>query len=151
MDNNKNTLSIAALVLGIVGIIFDFIYAIVGLVAGIVGIVLAVKARKTENAVGMATGGLICSIIAAVSYTHLDVYKRQANEFESRTASYLAAWFNCSNDDIDMDSRSAKKGVEPEAITIEEVDGRYYAFIALERIGGIMAVSYTHLKRMIFP
>ncbi len=28
------------------------------------GIVLAVKARKTENAVGMATGGLICSIIA---------------------------------------------------------------------------------------
>ena len=59
MDNNKNTLSIAALVLGIVGIIFDFIYAIVGLVAGIVGIVLAVKARKTENAVGMATGGLI--------------------------------------------------------------------------------------------
>ena len=64
MDNNKNTLSIAALVLGIVGIIFDFIYAIVGLVAGIVGRVLAVKARKTENAVGMATGGLICSIIA---------------------------------------------------------------------------------------
>ena len=64
MDNNKNTLSIAALVLGIVGIIFDFIYASVGLVAGIVGIVLAVKARKTENAVGMATGGLICSIIA---------------------------------------------------------------------------------------
>ena len=64
MDNNKNTLSIAALVLGIVGIIFDFIYAIVGLVAGIVGIVLALKARKTENAVGMATGGLICSIIA---------------------------------------------------------------------------------------
>ena len=64
MDNNKNTLSIAALVLGIVGIIFDFIYAIVGLVAGIVCIVLAVKARKTENAVGMATGGLICSIIA---------------------------------------------------------------------------------------
>ncbi len=66
MDSNQNTYSIAALVLGIVGIVFDFIYVILGLIAGIVGIVLAVKARKTENAIGMATGGLICSIIAVV-------------------------------------------------------------------------------------
>ena len=73
----------------------------------------------------------------------MEVVYDSANEFESRTASYLAAWFNCSNDDIDMDSRSAKKGVEPEAITIEEVDGRYYAFIALERIGGIMVYDVT--------
>ena len=73
----------------------------------------------------------------------MEVVYDSANEFESRTASYLAAWFNCSNDDIDVDSRSAKKGVEPEAITIEEVDGRYYAFIALERIGGIMVYDVT--------
>lgn len=73
----------------------------------------------------------------------MEVVYDSANEFESRTASYLAAWFNCSNDDIDIDSRSAKKGIEPEAITVQEVDGRYYAFIALERIGGIMVYDVT--------
>ena len=38
MENKNNTLSIAALVLGIVGIVFDFIYTIAGLIIGIVGI-----------------------------------------------------------------------------------------------------------------
>ena len=42
-----------------------------------------------------------------------------------------------------MDSRTAKRGVEPEDSTIEEVDGRYYAVIALERIGGIMVYDVT--------
>ena len=64
MDEQKKTLSIAALVLGIVGIIFDFIVTWVGIVAGIVGIVLAVQARKKEGGNSMATAGLVCSIIA---------------------------------------------------------------------------------------
>lgn len=49
----------------------------------------------------------------------MEVVYDSANEFESRTASYLAAWFNCSNDDIDMDSRSAKKGVDHARLPIE--------------------------------
>ncbi len=50
MENNKNTLSIAALVLGIVGnsTLTSYIPSL-DLVIGIVGIVLAVKARKTEK------------------------------------------------------------------------------------------------------
>ena len=64
MDEQKKTLSIAALVLGIVGIIFDFIVTWVGIVAGIVGIVLAVQARNKEGGNSMATAGLVCSIIA---------------------------------------------------------------------------------------
>ena len=64
MDEQKKTLSIAALVLGIVGIIFDFIVTWVGIVAGIVGIVLAVQARKKERGNSLATAGLDCSIIA---------------------------------------------------------------------------------------
>jgi 2',3'-cyclic-nucleotide 2'-phosphodiesterase (5'-nucleotidase family) len=66
------------------------------------------------------------------------------NQFESKTASYLASWFNCSNDDIDIDSRSAKKGVEPETTTVKEIDGRLYAFIGLERIGGVMVYDVTN-------
>ncbi len=65
------------------------------------------------------------------------------NEFESRTASYLGAWFNCSNDDIEVDSRSAKKGVEPETVTVEQIGERWYAFVGLERIGGVMVYDVT--------
>ena len=64
--------------------------------------------------------------------------------FESETAKFLPEYFNCSNDDIEIDSRSAKKGPEPEAVTVNEVDGREYAFIALERIGGIMVYDVTN-------
>ena len=58
MEEQKKTLSIASLVLGIVGIVFDFIYPIIGIVAGIVGIVLSVQANKKEGKNGMATGGM---------------------------------------------------------------------------------------------
>lgn len=40
-------------------------------------------------------------------------------------------------------SRSAKKGPEPEAVTVGTVGNRTYAFIGLERIGGIMAYDIT--------
>lgn len=59
----KNSYAIAALVLGIVSIVFSFIYVWVGLIAGVVGIILAVKGRKIEDKKGMATAGLVCSII----------------------------------------------------------------------------------------
>lgn len=59
----KNSYAIAALVLGIVSILFSFIFVWVGLIAGVVGIILAVKGRKIEDKKGMATAGLVCSII----------------------------------------------------------------------------------------
>lgn len=62
-NKGGNPLSITALVLGIVSVVFDFIFVWVGLVAGIVGIVLGVKARKKEDAKGMATAGFVVSII----------------------------------------------------------------------------------------
>lgn len=63
--------------------------------------------------------------------------------FESMTAQYLPNWFNCSNDDISVDSRSPKKGSEPESVTINRIGNGYYAFVALERIGGIMVFDVT--------
>lgn len=64
MEEQKKSLTIAALVLGIVGIVFDFVYTIVGIIIGIIGIVMAVQARKKEGNSSMATGGLVCSIVA---------------------------------------------------------------------------------------
>lgn len=62
---NNNGKAIAALVLGILSIIFAFVYTWIGLIAGIVGIVLGVKARH-ECPGGMATGGFVCSIVGVV-------------------------------------------------------------------------------------
>ena len=63
VENQSNGKAVAALVLGIVSLVFDFIIPIIGLIAGIVGIILAVMAKKIPAKKGMATGGLVCSII----------------------------------------------------------------------------------------
>ena len=42
-----------------------------------------------------------------------------------------------------MDDRSGKKGPEAEAVTVGGIDGRIYAFLALERTGGIMVYDVT--------
>ena len=61
----SNGMAVAALVLGIVAIVFAFIFPYVGDAAGIVGIVLAVKARPhaVPGKTGMVTAGLVCSIV----------------------------------------------------------------------------------------
>ena len=66
-----------------------------------------------------------------------------ASDFEAKTFAYLPDYYNASNDDADLESRTAKKGVEPEAVAVAELGGKAYAFIALERIGGIMVYDIT--------
>lgn len=52
--------------------------------------------------------------------------------------------FGSTNDENgSFDSRSDAKGPEPEAIEIGTIDGKSYAFIGLERIGGIMIYDVT--------
>ncbi|MGM9971957.1 MAG: choice-of-anchor I family protein [Anaeroplasmataceae bacterium] len=52
-------------------------------------------------------------------------------------------YFNCSNNNTTLDSRSKKKGPEPESVLVREIDNRYYLFVGLERIGGIMTFDIT--------
>lgn len=68
------------------------------------------------------------------------------SDFEKLTGKFLPDYFNASNDDIELDSRSAKKGPEPESITVGKVGTRSYAFVALERIGGVMIYDITNPK-----
>lgn len=42
-----------------------------------------------------------------------------------------------------FDTRSDNKGVEPEAIDVANIGGRYYAFVGLERLGGVMVYDVT--------
>lgn len=65
------------------------------------------------------------------------------DQFESKTAAYLPDYFNCSNDNRTIEDRSGKKGPEPETVVTGTVDGGTYAFVTLERIGGVMVYDIT--------
>lgn len=65
------------------------------------------------------------------------------SEFEEVTAEKLPDYFNASNDKTSLDNRSGKKGPEPESVVTGTVGKKTYAFIAIERIGGVMVYDIT--------
>jgi 2',3'-cyclic-nucleotide 2'-phosphodiesterase/3'-nucleotidase/5'-nucleotidase len=72
--------------------------------------------------------------------------------FERLTAAQLPNAFNSDNEENDsFDGRSDDKGPEPEAVVLGKVGVRTYAFIGLERIGGIMVydVSYPYSPKFV--
>jgi len=66
------------------------------------------------------------------------------SEFERITSSLIPDNFNSSNDENSFDDRSDDKGPEPEAITVGQINGQTFAFIGLERVGGIMVYNVTN-------
>lgn len=74
----------------------------------------------------------------------LDVVFDSGDDFEQITASRNSEYFNVSNSNLKMDDRSRKKGPEPEDVTIGEINGQTYAFIGLERTGGVMMYDITN-------
>lgn len=72
------------------------------------------------------------------------------SDFEKITAERLPEVFNTSNDKKELDSRSAKKGPEPEYVTVGQVGDKTLAFIGLERIGGVMTYDVTNPMGPVF-
>ncbi|HML96207.1 MAG TPA: choice-of-anchor I family protein [Thermodesulfobacteriota bacterium] len=65
-------------------------------------------------------------------------------DFERITAEFLPNDFNSDNAENDsFDSRSDDKGPEPEAMEIDRIGDRVFAFIGLERISGVMVYDVT--------
>lgn len=69
-------------------------------------------------------------------------------DFERITAAIAAEVgapfkFNSGHDNDTLDSRSPAKGPESEAVAVGEIRGRTYAFIGLERVGGIMVYDVS--------
>ena len=72
------------------------------------------------------------------------------SDFESLTAELYPEFYNASNDNAVLDDRSGKKGPEAESITTGVINGRTYAFTALERTGGVMMYDVTSPERAEF-
>lgn len=74
------------------------------------------------------------------------------NDFERITYDkYGPLYFNSGHDcDNCSDSRSDNKGPEPEALAVGTINGFTYAFIGLERMGGIMVYDITKPKKSKF-
>lgn len=73
-------------------------------------------------------------------------------DFEKITAAdpVFGALFNASNDNSNFKNRSDNKGPEPEGITVSEINGATYAFITLERIGGVMTYDISNPANPVF-
>ncbi len=72
------------------------------------------------------------------------------SQIERITAQRYGEDFNNDNDENDGQSRSDAKGPEPEAVAVATLGGRTYAFIGLERMGGIMVYDVTNPHNAFF-
>ncbi|MCR8656741.1 choice-of-anchor I family protein [Paenibacillus endoradicis] len=76
------------------------------------------------------------------SSTMAQVYD-SGSEFERVVGQRLPEYFNVSNSNTTLDSRSTKKGPEPEDVKIGKVGSQLLAFIGFERVGGVAVYNVT--------
>ncbi len=83
VDNNGNNapkadaLAIVSLVMGILSIVLVCCTSYIAIIPGVVGIVCSVLSKKNNGKTGVATAGLICSIVGivfAVIYTLIGLW-----------------------------------------------------------------------------
>lgn len=67
----------------------------------------------------------------------------EGNDLLVNPASPTPTLFNATNTANTRKNRSDDKGVEPEAVAVGEVNGRTYAFVGLERDGGIVVLDVS--------
>jgi hypothetical protein len=72
------------------------------------------------------------------------------NGFETITAGFFPENFNASHGNNDLDSRSGKKGPEPEYVAILPVGNRFYGCFGLERIGGVVVYDISNPASPVF-
>jgi DNA-binding beta-propeller fold protein YncE len=67
------------------------------------------------------------------------------DQFEQKTAAmHPGLTFNASNDNNTFEDRSPAKGPEPEGVTVGKIGTKTFAFIGLERVGGVMVYDVSN-------
>jgi len=72
------------------------------------------------------------------------------DQFEKYFESKLPDYFNASSTNNTKDDRSDNKGPEPEGVAVSGINGKLYAFIGLERMGGVMVYDVTDPEKPVF-
>ena len=72
------------------------------------------------------------------------------DQFEKITAERYPEWFNSGHDETIFDDRSDNKGPEPEGVTLGKIGEKTYAFVGLERMGGIMVYNISDPANPVF-
>ena len=91
-------------------------------------------------------GGRSFSILDAGGASVFD----SGDAFEQLLAEVAPESFNSNHSSTGVDGRSDDKGPEPEGVALGEIDGRTYAFIGFERVGGIAVYDVTEPTRASF-
>ena len=65
------------------------------------------------------------------------------DDIERRTTNLPNVLFNASHDNNTLDNRSPSKGPEPEGVTVAKFGKKTFAFIGLERAGGVMVYDVS--------
>lgn len=74
----------------------------------------------------------------------LELVYDTGSQMEETIAELTPHFFNSDGPTIDTgETRSPAKGPEPEGMAVGQIDGRTYAFVGLERVGGIMVYDVT--------
>lgn len=106
---------------------------------------------RVTNTLGDANGDGLYEALYAFGTRSFSIWTTDGRQvfdsgdrFERITAERLPAQFNSNNDDNNsFDKRSDDKGPEPEGLVLGVVGQRRYAFVGLERIGGVMVYEIT--------
>ena len=72
------------------------------------------------------------------------------DQLEQLTKDLVNVRFNASNDNNTLDDRSPAKGPEPEGVVVGKFGRKTYAFIGLERVGGVMVYDVTNPSAPMF-
>lgn len=81
----------------------------------------------------------------ALVYDSADDFERIVKE-----NSVYGSIFNASNSNNNFKNRSDDKGPEPEGVIVQQIGTKTYAFIGLERVGGLMVYDITNPMAPVF-
>jgi hypothetical protein len=106
---------------------------------------------RVSNATGNTDGDAEFEEISALGARSFSIFNADTKQivYDSgdRFERYIAAnhplIFNADNEANGAKNRSRAKGPEPEGVTLGTINGQTYAFITLERTGGVMAYNVT--------
>ena len=96
---------------------------------------------RTSTALGDADGDGDYDRVYAFGARSLSIWRGDLGSLVADTGSTLEEGILAAG--ALVDSRSDDKGPEPEGLAIGDVDGRHYAFLGLERTGGVAVYDIT--------